>query len=133
MALFLILLNISTMTQYFDKTSCRNICMYICYAHTKIQLNPISNFSDICKRNLTTSLRRTLSPVCQQNVKKCNKCRKHSWSVNRSAAKSKFRCFLYLLRRRQFRRFRPKRAKRFAGCTSRSVGLSKNVQIIAVG
>ena len=25
--------------------------MHICYAHTKIQLNPISNFSDICKRN----------------------------------------------------------------------------------
>ena len=39
------------MKQYFDKTSCRNICMYICYAHTKLQLNPISNFSDICKTN----------------------------------------------------------------------------------
>ena len=39
------------MKQYFDKTSCRNICMYICYAHTKIQLNPISNFSNICKTN----------------------------------------------------------------------------------
>ena len=39
------------MKQYFDKTSCRNICMYNCYAHTKIQLNPISNCSDICKRN----------------------------------------------------------------------------------
>ena len=25
--------------------------MHICYAHTKIQLNPISNFFDICKRN----------------------------------------------------------------------------------
>ena len=39
------------MKQYFDKTSCRNICMYICYAYTKIQLNPISNFSNICKTN----------------------------------------------------------------------------------
>ena len=39
------------MKQYFDKTSCRNICMHICDAHTKIQLNPISNFSDICKTN----------------------------------------------------------------------------------
>ena len=51
MALFLSLPNISTTTQYLYKTSCRNICMHICYAHTKIQLNPISNFSDICKRN----------------------------------------------------------------------------------
>ena len=33
--------------------------------------------------NLTTSLRRTLSPVCQQNVKRCNKCRKHSWRIVR--------------------------------------------------
>ena len=31
--------------------------------------------------NLTTSLRRTLSPVCQQHVKRCTKCRKHSWIV----------------------------------------------------
>ena len=43
--------------------------------------------------NLTTSLRRTLSPVCQQNVKRCNKCIKHSWRVHCSAAKSKLSCF----------------------------------------
>ena len=36
--------------------------------------------------NLTTSLRRTLSPVCQQNVKRYNKCGKRSWRVNISAA-----------------------------------------------
>ena len=35
--------------------------------------------------NLTTSLRRTLSPVCQQHVKGMQKCRKHSCRVNRSA------------------------------------------------
>ena len=68
--------------------------------------------------NLTTSLRRTLSSVCQQNVKRCNKCRKQLENHS-SATKTEFRCSLGLLRRRQFRRFQSKRAKRFPGCTSR--------------
>ena len=75
----------------------------------------------ILMHNLTTSLRRTLSPVCQQNAKKCNKCRKQLES------KEQISFFLCLLRRRQFRPFPPKRAKCFPGCTSRSLGLSINV------
>ena len=74
-----------------------------------------------CTVNLTTSLRRTLSPVCQQNAKRCNKCRKQLENHS-SATKTEFRCSLGLLRRRQFRRFQSKRAKRFPGCTSRKVG-----------
>ena len=38
--------------------------------------------------NLTTSLRRTLSPVCQQHGKRCNKCRKHSWKITLEGLKS---------------------------------------------
>ena len=46
---------------------------------------------------------------------------------------SKFRCFGCLIRRRKFRRFWPKRAKRLLICTLRSVKHFKDAQIIAIG
>ena len=58
------------MKQYFDKTSCRNICMHICDALTKIQLNPISNFSDICKTNFQNPRNRKIHPRVSGTGKK---------------------------------------------------------------
>ena len=46
---------------------------------------------------------------------------------------SKFRCFRCQIRRRQFRRFWPKRAKRLLICTLRSVKHFKDAQISAIG
>ena len=89
-----------------------------------------------CPISRKLSTRTIFECITYQNFKKKERKKMVIGGIRTSSVRaiySKFRCFRCPIRRRQFRRFRPKRAKRSLICTLRSVKHFKDVQISAIG